>query len=89
MPVFGFNTDVEVNGAVYHVMTEPRPAQQVFQSMVFVKGVLIAKRTIEYGHRKEAADELAMHELLKKQHASVVRALREGHVNDCFKDVEE
>jgi hypothetical protein len=89
MSIFGFNTDVESNGILYHVMTEPRTGAQEFQSLVFQKGVLIAKRTVDYGHRSEAGDDQALHQLLKKQHSSVVHALREGHIDDCFKDIEE
>ncbi|HXZ28154.1 MAG TPA: hypothetical protein VEG08_09185 [Terriglobales bacterium] len=78
--IFGFNTDVRYGDILYHVMTEPRPDDLLFQSVVFVRGRCLGKRAWSYaGHtRRPGFSELQMHELLKDQHRRVLEDIRMG-----------
>lgn len=77
MTIFGFNTDVKYGDAVYHVQSEARRAELVLQTMVFVKGQCIGKRTTPYS---PAAEE-SVHEMIKAQHKMVIDAINEGKLD--------
>jgi len=75
--IFGFNTDVEVEGTVYHVQTEMRGQTALLESQIFVKGRCVGRR----GSQPPAGigDE-GLHELARGQHRQVVEALRAGRL---------
>lgn len=79
MTIFGFNTDVKQGEQVYHVQTEARQNDLLFETQVFVKGQCIGRRTVSYAHRLRQADfsDAAMQELLKAQHKSVLQAVQQ------------
>lgn len=54
----------------------------LLQTLVFVKGQCIGKRTVSYAQKTMEPDfsEQAMHELLKSQHKAVMEALRQGRL---------
>src|SRR5215475_10399230 len=82
MTIFGFNTDVKHSEVVYHVQSEARQNDLLLQSMVFVKGQCVGKRTVSYAHQvsqPEFSTE-AIHELLKSQHKTVLEAIQQGHL---------
>jgi hypothetical protein len=80
MTIFGFNTDVKQAEVVYHVQSEARQNDLLLQTLVFVKGQCVGKRTVSYAEqvsRPEFSTE-AIHELLKTQHRSVLEAIQQG-----------
>ena len=82
MTIFGFNTDVKHADVVYHVQSEARQNDLLLQTLVFVKGQCVGKRTVSYAHQvsqPEFSTE-AIHELLKSQHKSVLEAIQQGHL---------
>lgn len=83
--IFGFNTDIKVDDTVYHVQSEARAAEKLLQTQVFVKGYCIGKRAVSYAEQESAGQsEDARHEQLREQHKTVIKAIREGHVNDVI-----
>jgi hypothetical protein len=89
--IFGFNTDVRYGDILYHVMTEPRPDDLLFQTMIFVRGRCIGKRAWSYaGHTlRPGFSEPQMHELLKDQHRRVLETIREGRIAGILGDEAE
>jgi hypothetical protein len=84
--IFGFNTDVKVGDAVYHVQSEAREADLLLQTQVFVKGRCIGKRASSYAEVKlqpEFSIE-QMHELLKAQHKAMLDAVKAGSAESLF-----
>jgi hypothetical protein len=80
--IFGFNTDVRFADTVYHVQSEARQHELVLQTLVFVKGRCIGKRTASYAEqtKQPGFSEEHMHDLLKDQHKHFVAAVREGRI---------
>ncbi len=82
MTIFGFNTDVKYADVVYHVQSEARQNDLLLQTLVFVKGQCVGKRTVSYAHQvsqPEFSTE-AIHELLKSQHKTVLDAIQQGQL---------
>jgi len=82
MTIFGFNTDVQHEGTVYHVQSEARQQELLLQTMVFVKGQCMAKRVRSYAQMslQSGFSEQAMHELLKAQHKAGLDAVQAGRM---------
>src|SRR4029077_16767282 len=83
MTIFGFNTDVKQADVVYHVQSEARQNDLLLQTLVFVKGQCVGKRTVSYAQKiqqPELSSE-AMHELLKTQHKTVLEAIQQGEIH--------
>lgn len=89
--IFGFNTDVKHGDILYHVMTEPRLDDLLFQTMIFVRGRCLGKRSWSYaGHTlRPGFSEPQMHELLKDQHRRVLEGIRAGKVAAILGDETE
>ncbi len=89
--IFGFNTDVRYGDTLYHVMTEPRPDDLLFQSMIFVRGRCLGKRAWSYaGHTlRPGFSEPQIHELLKDQHRRVLEDIRAGNLAHLLGDEAE
>ena len=79
--IFGFNTDIKVQGTVYHVQTEVREQERRLESQVFVSGRCIGVRSAPLP--AEAAED-AIQEMARAQHRWVVEAVREGFVDDVL-----
>jgi hypothetical protein len=82
MTIFGFNTDVKYADVVYHVQSEARQNDLLLQTLVFVKGQCVGKRTFSYAHQvsqPEFSTE-AIHELLKSQHKTALDAIQQGQL---------
>lgn len=82
MTIFGFNTDVKHADTVYHVQSEARQNDLLLQTLVFVKGQCVGKRTVSYAQQvsqPEFSTE-AIHELLKSQHKTVMEAIQQGNL---------
>ena len=78
---FGFNSNVRVGNAVYHVQTEDRgPAHPFLDTVVYVAGRVVHKRSCSYEDlttRMPAGEDLAhqLHERLAHQHRDVMAQL--------------
>jgi hypothetical protein len=86
MTIFGFNTDVKFEEVVYHVQSEARQADLLLQTMVFVKGQCVGKRTTSYAHKtmQPGFTEEATHELLKTQHKRMMDTIQQGDVANAL-----
>lgn len=86
MTIFGFNTDVKHGETVYHVQTEARPSDLLVQTLVFVKGLCVGKRTVSYAGKASTPEfsDQAIHELLKAQHRTVVDAITAGKMESAL-----
>ncbi len=84
--IFGFNTDVKHGDTVYHVQSEARQNEFLFQTQVFVRGRCIGKRATSYADR--APDpfftDKQKEAMLRDQHRYVLDAIREGRVETVF-----
>ena len=84
--IFGFNTDVKHGDTVYHVQSEARQSEFLFQTQVFVRGRCIGKRATSYADR--AIDPFFSDKqkegLLRDQHRYVLEAIREGKLEEVL-----
>jgi hypothetical protein len=79
----GFNTDIEFDGVTYHVQTEDRgAANPLIESLVYVKGEILATRRTAYSNLLEAgAEQPAIQILMERQHRNIVDAIRVGRID--------
>lgn len=86
MTIFGFNTDVKHGDTVYHVQSEARVSDLLVQTLVFVKGLCIGKRTTSYAQEagRPGFSDQAIHELLKSQHRTVVDSIQSGTMESAL-----
>jgi hypothetical protein len=80
---FGFNSNVQVGSATYHVQTEDRGASHpFFDTVVYLSGRVVYKRSTGYGRLVQSTrpETLAgkLHELLAQQHRAVIAELEAG-----------
>ena len=79
----GFNTDIDFDGVTYHVQTEDRgSANPLIESLVYVKGEILATRRTEYSDLLEAGAEMpSIQILMERQHRNIVDAIRTGRID--------
>ena len=83
---FGFNSNVRVAGALYHVQTEDRgPSHPFLDTVVYEAGRVVYKQSSSYSDFVAAATEdgaLAdqLHERLAQQHRTVIAQLEAGNL---------
>jgi hypothetical protein len=84
--IFGFNTDVKHGDTVYHVQSEARQSEFLFQTQVFVRGRCIGKRATSYADRAPDPffSDKQKEAMLRDQHRYVLEAIREGNVESIF-----
>ncbi|PYX85348.1 MAG: hypothetical protein DMG68_18170, partial [Acidobacteria bacterium] len=84
--IFGFNTDVKHGDTVYHVQSEARQSEFLFQTQVFVRGRCIGKRATSYADRAPDPffSDKQKEAMLRDQHRYVLEAIREGNVESVF-----
>lgn len=84
--VFGFNTDVKHGDTIYHVQSEARLSEFLFQTQVFVRGRCIGKRATSYADRADDPffTDKQKEGLLRDQHRYVLDAIRDGRVEEVF-----
>jgi hypothetical protein len=81
---FGFNSNVRIGEAVYHVQTEDRgPAHPFLDTIVYESGRVVYKRSTSYENFANAlpeSEDLAeqLHERLAQQHRDVIAELEAG-----------
>jgi hypothetical protein len=77
----GFNSNVEVEGAVYHVQTEDRGLQHPFvDTVVLSGGRVVYRRTVGYQDLLSAGamDEAALGARIEQQHQEILEGVRDG-----------
>jgi hypothetical protein len=82
---FGFNSNVIVGDTTYHVQSEDRgPSHPFVDTVVYQSGRVVHKVSTEYrkmiGGTQPEAVAKQLHELLSKQHRSVVAELESGNL---------
>jgi len=84
--VFGFNTDVKHGDTIYHVQSEARLSEFLFQTQVFVRGRCIGKRATSYADRADDPffSDKQKEGFLRDQHRYVLDAIRDGRVDEVF-----
>ena len=84
--IFGFNTDVKHGDTIYHVQSEARQAEFLFQTQVFVRGRCIGKRATSYAERAPDPffSDKQKESLLRDQHRYVLDAIRDGRLEDVL-----
>ncbi len=80
---FGYNSNVAVGNAIYHVQSEDRgQAHPFLDTVVYLAGRVVYKRSSGYGQIVQSvpAESLAqkLHELLSQQHRAVIAELEAG-----------
>ncbi len=76
--VFGFNTDVPWNGAVYRVQTDDRGAQNpVIESIIHIDGRIVDQVRTPYLPQVIAPSQLEA--MVHKQHRQLVESIRSGN----------
>jgi hypothetical protein len=79
--VFGFNTDLRVGNAVYHVQTEDRgDVNPVIDTTIYSKGRILHRRVNSYKEFRETPEfnPAALRERLELQHRAIIDELRSG-----------
>jgi hypothetical protein len=82
---FGFNSNVRVGNATYHVQTEDRgPSHPFLDTVVYVAGRVVYKRSTSYedfvgGAYPDSLDQ-KLHDLLARQHRDVIAELEAGTI---------
>ncbi len=79
--IFGFNTDLRVGKAVYHVQTEDRgDVNPVIDTTVYSKGRVLHRRVNSYKEFRESPEfnPTALRERLEVQHRAIIDELRSG-----------
>jgi hypothetical protein len=84
--IFGFNTDVKHEDTVYHVQSEARQNEFLFQTQVFVRGRCIGKRATSYADRANQSDftDKQKEHMLREQHRFVLDSIREGKLESAL-----
>jgi len=82
---FGFNSNVHVGGAVYHVQTEDRgPSHPFLDTVVYLAGRVVYKRSTNYEKpaQGESLKDVAqkLHEQLSQQHRDIIAELEAGRL---------
>jgi len=79
--IFGFNTDLRVGNAVYHVQTEDRgDINPVIDTTIYAKGRILHRRVNSYKEFRESPEfnPTALRERLEVQHRAIIDELRCG-----------
>ena len=77
--VFGFNTDVNHEGVVYHVQTEPRK-DGTLETVVYRRGEIIHKVTSPSGQVNDSSNDEEVRRVLEEQHRQVINRVRSGEI---------
>lgn len=89
---FGFNSNVRVGDALYHVQTEDRgPAHPFIDTVVYLSGRVIHKRSTDYGkYIRAMSSEKALAQWLRdrvsQQHREVIADLEAGKLGAGAKE---
>lgn len=79
--IFGFNTDLRVGDAVYHVQTEDRgDVNPVIDTTIYCQGRILRRRVESYKEFRESPEFSldALRQRLEEQHRAIIDELRAG-----------
>jgi hypothetical protein len=79
--IFGFNTDIRVGNAVFHVQTEDRGAgNPVIDTTIYTQGRVVHKRATSYKDFMNSPEfnDNALRQRLEEQHRAIIDELRSG-----------
>ncbi len=81
MVIMGFNTEIEHEGVVYHVQTEPRRDSRI-ETMVYLQGAIIHSLKTSCEELRNSSDysDEKLRLLLKDQHQQVIARIRAGEI---------
>jgi hypothetical protein len=81
---YGYNTDVEYGGVVYHVQTEDKGLQTpIILSLVYSGGAILASKRAPYDDLIASGfDQKVLVERLQRQHKLICAAINAGRIND-------
>lgn len=75
--IFGFNTDVPVQDATYHVQTEDRgPRNPVIESIIYVGGKILGKKRTPYDPDSLSKEQIE--DAVRHQHKELTESIRNG-----------
>jgi hypothetical protein len=79
--VTGFNTDIKVEGVVYHIQTEPRKDSGI-ETAVYIRGAVIHSLRTSYQALLDSPDysEEKLRRVLEDQHRQVIARIRGGEI---------
>ena len=82
--VMGFNTDIEHNGIVYHIQTEPRKDAAI-DTTVYLQGAVIHKLKSSYQDLLDSPDfsDDRLKRRLEAQHRLIISRIRGGEINSA------
>jgi hypothetical protein len=79
--IFGFNTDLRVGNAVYHVQTEDRgDTNPVIDTTIYSKGRILHRRVNSYEDFRKSPEfnPTSLRQRLEEQHRAIIEELRSG-----------
>ena len=84
--IFGFNTDIKQDNTVYHVQSEAREGEKLFETQVFVRGRCIGKRATSYAElaSKPGFTDQEKEQMLRQQHRLLLDAIRDRRLDQLF-----
>jgi len=79
--VMGFNTDIEHDGVVYHIQTEPRKDAGI-DTTVYTRGAVIHKYKSSYQDMLDSPDfsDEKLKRRLEDQHRLIIARIRGGEI---------
>jgi hypothetical protein len=79
--VMGFNTDIEHEGVVYHIQTEPRKDAGI-DTTVYTRGAVIHKFKSSYQDLLDSPDfsDDKLKHRLEEQHRQIIARIRDGEI---------
>lgn len=79
--VTGFNTEIKLDGVVYHIQTETRKDAGI-ETAVYVGGAVIRKLTTSYQDLLDSSDfsEDQVKSRVEAQHRQVIGGIRAGEI---------
>lgn len=86
----GFNNNIPYKGETIHIQTEDSGmAKPVITTLIYKGGVILGSSKLAYNDILSAADiELIVDDLMKEEHKSMIRRLRNGEFDSkIFKNV--
>jgi hypothetical protein len=81
--ITGFNTDIEVDGHVYHVQTEDKGlSNPVIETLVYTGGQIVCARKTSYADLVDTPtfSEAEVHVRMEGQHRALIREIRDGQL---------
>lgn len=89
--VTGYNTDIKVNGEVYHIQTEDGGINNpVIVTLLYSKGAILSSKRTNYADiiKVDRLEEIVKG-LMEEQHKAMIKEIKEGKVGEASSKVEK